>query len=191
MNVFVLSTGRCGSTSFERACSVVTNYTCGHETLTHLLGARRLAYPDRHIESDNRLSWFLGRLDETYGDDAFYVHLTRDREAVAASYASRFWPGGIMMAYARGILMRRRDKPEHVGSPRHTAIDVARDYVDTVNANIRMFLRDKTRKMDFRLETAEADFRTFWQAIGADGDLDAALSVLAERHNASVPGTPG
>ena len=51
-NVFVLCTGRCGSTSFERACRHATNWTSGHETRSHLLGADRLAYPDRHIEAD-------------------------------------------------------------------------------------------------------------------------------------------
>ena len=185
MNVFVLSTGRCGSTSFERACSAITNYTSGHETLTHALGSERLAYPDRHIESDNRLSWFLGRLDEAYGDDAFYVHLIRDPEEVAASYAQRLWPGGIMMAYARGILLRRRDKPAHVAAAPYRPADLARDYVATVNANIRLFLRDKTRKMEFRLESAEAAYRAFWTAIGAEGDLGRALALLAEHHNAS------
>jgi hypothetical protein len=185
MNIFVLSTGRCGSTSFERACSAITNYSCGHETLTHALGSARLAYPERHIESDNRLSWFLGRLDAAYGDSAFYVHLTRDREQVAASYAKRLWPGSIMLAYARGILLRRRDKPEHTVAPPLRSLEVARDYVDTVNSNIRLFLRDKTRKMDFRLEGAETDFLAFWDAIGAEGDLERALQLLGERHNAT------
>jgi len=75
-NIFVLSTGRCGSTTFYKACSHFSNYTSGHETLSSKLGIQRFAYPAFHIESDNRLSWLLGRLDTEYGNSAFYVHLT-------------------------------------------------------------------------------------------------------------------
>ena len=78
MNVFVLCTGRCGSTTFSKAASHMTNITAGHETRCSLIGNLRLAYPPSHIEVDNRLSWFLGRLDCTYGKNACYVHLQRD-----------------------------------------------------------------------------------------------------------------
>ncbi|MHC4834220.1 MAG: hypothetical protein ACYTFH_10095, partial [Planctomycetota bacterium] len=60
MNVFILSTGRAGSMSFERACSHITNYSAGHETRSGFLGQRRFDYPQNHIESDNRLAWLLG-----------------------------------------------------------------------------------------------------------------------------------
>ena len=53
----------------------MTNFTAGHETRTNRLGAARLDYPDRHIEADNRLSFFLGKLNARWGDDAHYVHL--------------------------------------------------------------------------------------------------------------------
>ncbi len=63
MNVFVLGTGRCGTTTFMKACRHVTNCTSGHETRVNHVGPERLSYPSNHIEADNRLSWFLGRLD--------------------------------------------------------------------------------------------------------------------------------
>ena len=47
-----------------------------------MIGPERLDYPDQHIESDNRLAWYAGRLEKRYGDDAFYVHLKRDRQRV-------------------------------------------------------------------------------------------------------------
>src|SRR3972149_9948429 len=103
MNVFVLTTGRSGSLTFATACGHITNYTTGHETRRMLLGAERLAPPARHIEVDNHLAWFLGRLDGAYGDGAFYVHLRRDDEAVAASY-SRRWNKPLLSAYRKGVL---------------------------------------------------------------------------------------
>ncbi|WJI25223.1 hypothetical protein RHP47_05945 [Thermosynechococcus sp. QKsg1] len=50
MNVFVLCTGRCGSVTFAKACTFITNFSSAHESRTFLLGEARLAYPDRHIE---------------------------------------------------------------------------------------------------------------------------------------------
>src|SRR6478752_1534731 len=95
MNVFILSTGRCGSTTLSRAFAHATNFTSGHETLSHVPRAR-LDYPANHIESDNRLAFFLGALHEKYGDDAHWVHLTRDPDRVAGSYANR-WQAQIDM----------------------------------------------------------------------------------------------
>lgn len=181
-NVFVLNTGRCGSTSFVRACDHITNWTCGHETRDHMLGAARLAYPAGHIEADNRLSWMLGRLERAYGPDAAYVHLTRDPEAVARSYARRR-AFGIMRAYQHGVVFpepgrRRDDRP---------ALIHARDMVDTVTANIDAFLRGKPHVMRMRLEEAETDFPRFWSWIGAEGRLDSAMQEWSIRHNRSAP----
>lgn len=180
MNVFILNTGRCGSTTFIHACRHISNFTAGHESRARLIGEARLAYPDRHIEADNRLAWFLGRLEQTYGDKAYYVHLGREREKVAASFARRM-DFGIMKAYREGILLE--------GEPGQSAHALAHDYLDTVEANIALFLRHKPHKMAFRLEHAKEDFRTFWHWIGAEGDLDRALAEWDHRYNASVTQT--
>jgi len=176
VNVFVLNTGRCGSTTFIRACEHIRNYSAGHETRIHHLGQTRLDYPDNHIEADNRLCWMLGRLEERFGGDAFYVHLYRDREATAASFARRAG-FGIMRAWREGVLLRDGEDAD--------PLELARDYVDAAEANIRLFLKDKPRQLEVCLERAAQDFPRFWQAIGAQGDLDAALGEWQVRHNAS------
>jgi hypothetical protein len=63
-----------------------------------LLGEAHFDYPDHHIESDNRLSWLLGRLDRRIVDRAFHVHLTRETRPVGASWAKRAHTG-MMNAY--------------------------------------------------------------------------------------------
>jgi len=50
------------------------------------------------------------------------------------------------------------------------------DHYDTTGANIELFLKDKTRKLRVMLETAKPDFERFWRAMGAEGDLTAALA---------------
>ena len=178
MNVFILSTGRSGSTTFARACTHIQNFTSGHESNIGQLGSNRLNYPDNHIESDNRLSWFLGRLEQEYGDRAFYVHLKRDRMETASSYSKRFSEGFIMQAYSRGI---------YVGLPSNTSdLDICLDYYDTVNSNIEIFLQNKSNKMNFSLQNAHEDFQIFWKSIGAEGDLSASLAEWDTSYNNTV-----
>jgi hypothetical protein len=182
MRVFVLSTGRCGSTTFERACSHITNYTAGHETRRRNLFERRFDYPDQHIESDNRLSWFLGGLGARFEpSDTFYVHLTRDPHLVARSYARRWdsaFTSSIVRAFGHGILVRPRWREDQ-------RIKVSRFYVDTVTENITAFLHGQHHSMAFPLEEAATLFPVLWQRIGAAGDLAAALAEFDVLHNAS------
>ena len=176
MNVFILNTGRCGSTTFIKACQHITNYSSAHESRCRLVGESRLAFPENHIEADNRLSWILGRLDTVYGDDAFYVHLSREKNITAESFAKRN-DFGIMKAYREGILMQELQND--------SALELAQDYIETIESNIALFLKDKTHTLEFSLENAEQDFRKFWTSINAQGDLEAALAEWNTSYNAS------
>jgi hypothetical protein len=177
MNVFVLTTGRSGSLAFAEACRHISNYSAGHETRVGLLGSDRLAYPANHIEVDNRLAWFPGRLEAAWGDDAFYVHLRRDASATAASMVRR-WNKPAMRSYRAGILWDVDPMAERVA--------LAADLVETMDSNIRHYLRDKSRTMTIEIETATSSFPTFWERIGAEGDLQAALAEFDARHHEGV-----
>ncbi|WP_233354590.1 hypothetical protein [Woodsholea maritima] len=144
-----------------------------------MTGSSRFDYPARHIEVDNRLSWMLGRLHHFWGEKASYVHLLRDREDVARSFLKRA-DRGILLAYRTQILMSAKTR-----NTKDTLLDLCRDYVDTVNCNITHFLADKPRVMTVRLEEIDDDFPSFWNWIGARGNLDAAMSEWDQRHNAS------
>lgn len=146
-----------------------------------ILGEARLGYPPRHIEIDNRLAWFLGRLDQRYGRDAFYVHLRRDRAETALSYSRRAWLGYLVFAYARGIYVGMADELDWV--------DVAEDMCETIDSNIRLFLRDKPRQMSFSLSNAKSDFKEFWERIGATGNFELASAEWDISHNAGNSGT--
>ncbi|MDH3355476.1 MAG: hypothetical protein OEL79_09715 [Chromatiales bacterium] len=177
MNVFILNTGRCGSTTFIKACQHISNFTALHESRATSIGEDRLNYPNNHIEADNRISWFLGRLDQQYGDSAFYVHLSRNIQETSKSFARRDGYG-IMKAYKEGILLG--------GEESASSEDIARDYIETVEGNIKHFLKDKSNTMEFHLDSAKDDFREFWTHIGATGDLQRALSEWDVNYNAST-----
>jgi hypothetical protein len=177
VNVFVLCTGRSGSLTFSRAAAHITNFTVAHESKAKLVGDARIAYPPNHIEVDNRLTWILGRLGECFGDDAFYVHLTRNSEATARSFNERWnMKEGIIAAYRDGILMGAEADP----------MAVCADYVETVNSNIRAFLENKSHTMSFEVEHAQQHWPIFWRKIGAKGDMQAALNEWNTAHNAHV-----
>ena len=176
MNIFVLNTGRCGSMTFIKACQHITNFTAMHKSRSNLIGAQRLAYANHHIEADNRLCWMLGRLDERYGDNALYVHLQRDHFNTANSFA-KCSDSGIMRAYKEGILSG--------GNENQSPNDIARDYIQTINSNIDLFLKDKTNTIKFQLENAKEDFKIFWEKIGAEGDIEAALNEWDTSDNAA------
>lgn len=63
--------------------------------------------------------------------------------------------------------------------------EVARFLVDTVEANIRAFLRGRDH-LTVRLESAASDFADFWDWIGAEGDHERAVAEWAHRHNATT-----
>jgi hypothetical protein len=173
-HVFVLCTGRCGSVAFAKACGHFTNYSAGHET-NRATGRARLDYPGGHIEIDNRLAWFLGELEERYGDHALYVHLVRDESQVAASYDRRWHhQGSLIRGFNESICGHTLPGPE-----------AADDLVAAMNANIRAFLRDKTHVITGNIDNVTSWFPQFASAIGAAGALQAALEEFGNRHNAS------
>lgn len=177
MNVFVLCTGRCGSVTFAKACSHITNYTTGHETRRNYIFRHRVNYPEDHIEIDSRLAFNLGRLEERYGQSAFYAHLTRNKNEVARSYLRKLEEKG------QGTC---RAWYEIIGRPAPRDVWITPyDMVDAMEANIKAFLRDK-RHMNIRIEEAAIRFPAFLDAIGAEGNCGAALAEFDTHHNAAV-----
>ena len=187
MNIFILCTGRCGSTTLVQACKFIKNYTVAHESRSEFIGKERFNYPNNHIEVDNRLSWFLGRLDKTYGDQAIYVHLKRDHYKVAQSFLKRWnFNAGIINAYRKGIILGT-DKgiPEYIDP-----MMVCLDYCKTVDRNIQFFLKDKSKSIEFDIDNAKEDFQKFWNFINAKGDLQGAISCFDKTYNSEVTKTP-
>lgn len=179
MRVFCLGTGRSGTTTFARAFAHATNYTSGHETRVAMLGPARLDYPDWHAEADNRLTWFLGGLGERFGNEAVYVHLTRDRDAVIDSFGERHrGKVSILRAFGMGIVSRK--EPYSAEEWR----DAAAMYVDTVTANVRAFLSGRPLVVEMTVEDPLPGFARVWEMAQATGDASAAAAEWSIRHNA-------
>jgi hypothetical protein len=172
-NIFVLTTGRAGSTTFSRACQFIEGYSASHESLNDKIGKYRFEYPEMHIEVDNRLAWHLGHLNEIYGNDAFYVFLKRRKTRVADSFAARGY-SGIMHAFGNSGIVREGGK--------NSKLQLAEFYVDTVYANINHFLQDKDHLV-VEMENIEEDFMKFLDACQLRADLGSIKECLATEFN--------
>lgn len=203
MRCFVLSTGRAGSLTVAKAFSLAQNYTVKHESRITVFDHTRLDYPDNHIESDNRLSWFLGSLLQRY-PDALYIHLTRDPQKVVASYVRR-WEAllaptsarevangvlrligrrhdmTIVDAFARGILGQRMPLSHE------ERVTIATLFVNTVNDNIASALGAARHSLKMSIEEPSGPFEVAWATLGIHGDLTAARALLSQRFNLEKP----
>lgn len=176
MKIIVLTSGRTGSMAMFRACQHVQNFSAGHDSKSGQLAVERAVVPDNHIEIDTRFAWFLGRLAALDESDVHYVHLTRDPEGIARSYNKR-WANrkGIMRGYCEGLLEREKTLD---------GLSIAQDMIATINLNIAAFLQGRPHSI-IRLETLDIDLPAFFAQIGADVDVEKALSEFAQGHNSS------
>jgi hypothetical protein len=118
-------------------------------------------------------------LEKEYGDAAYYVHLLRRREDVARSIITR-GEDSIIFSFASGVLQHYRQARTLSEQQRY---EIGLQYWDTINDNIQLFLRGKTKQITLWLHEIEEPFQRFWREISAEGDLGGALAEWNVRHN--------
>lgn len=164
MRVFVVGTGRCGTTTFYQACKYISNYSCGHETQAFRSGL--MDYPDNWIESAAQTVFLMGELIEKY-PTAKWVHLVRDRDDCARSAANNSLRS--LQMFTDLVIQTTRKTP----------LEMAYRHYDITNALIRQCL--PSGYMTINLETAENQWKNFWDWIGADGDYDSSQAIWKNR----------
>lgn len=188
--VFVVGTGRCGTTSFYNACKHITNYSCSQEKFTRNPGYVKMI-PDNHIAIDNRLSFHLGSLLEYFGNRRFYfVWLRRNRKATAESFAKRFAnPHGIMAAHYRSIMQRYKTDPYKLDYK--AKLEIANDYIEMVDNNIKLFMTCVINNFNednfqvIEIENIKLEFAEFWKNIEAKGAMNIAMREFDKLYNKS------
>lgn len=172
MRVFVVGTGRCGTSTFYQACRHVANFTAGHESAARTLGL--YPYPDGHIEVAAHLSMAMGRVMRAH-QSARWVHLIRDRDDAVRSLASQSQVQ--LDSFARHWFQAFQADPN----------EVAAAFYDCVNANIERMLETvpPQRSKTLQLERIGDQWQEFWDWIGAEGDFEASLAEWERRYNSS------
>jgi hypothetical protein len=171
VNVFVVGTGRCGTSTFYQAARTIVGFTAGHETTAGTVPSWQFA--DQHIEVAAQLVYGIPRLRATY-PDARWVHLVRDREPCVRSLARQCWES--MAAFAKQWFLC--DHPADVAL-------AAEQFHDLTNELIEALLPpDATMKI--RVEELVEAWPRFCEWIGAEYDEEAAAGILHRKYN---PGT--
>jgi len=166
VRVFVPCTGRCGSTTFWRACSHMTNFTASHDG-----DFPDLDFPDNHIAVGGCLFPVVPRLRRMY-PEALFVWLRREREASIESWArKRSESGRLTVDHHRDLWVPVWPSDPHGGAER---------LHDMVSGYLGLLPWD----MIFWLETAREQWPTFWNMIRAEGNYEAAIAEWDVRHNA-------
>jgi len=168
MQVYVLSAGRCGEKTLASACSYMSNYTLrGDERATS------------RIVIDKQLLHRVDSLD----DGALFVHLRGDPEHTASIY-QRFGFDAETVSHWSS----RLNEPINTAAGA-SSLDACREYVDRTNAAIEAALAVKPDRLDMNANAMAEDFRTLWERIDAEGDLEAALKLfeIHDRINDLVP----
>jgi hypothetical protein len=189
MRVFVTGTGRCGTTTFKEACRHITNYTAGHETNRHKADMNNLEYPDNHIEVDPHLWAMLPLLEKKYPRSC-YVHIRRNRAEVIESWWKREanqLPGsglGLASLAAPFVQLNVNNlKSQHQFYP------AAKLMYDVITSNIDHFLQNTRVNSCITLQLGlitVAEWRNFWDLIGAEGDFVASCQTWDTVHNAGA-----
>jgi hypothetical protein len=181
--VFVVGTGRCGTTAFARACEHITNYTVAHESHAGVVGWERLCYPDRWIEVDPHLAWTLPLIMERY-PLALYVHLWRPESDVVASWLRR----GIDPHGGPAPLIDVMFQTRCVGLSESDYEVALRVLYRSVMRQIEFNLEHEgVRSVRYAIHHADEWWPSFCWLIGAEGDLEAGRAEFERRHNATAP----
>lgn len=182
MRVFVIGTGRCGTVTLSRALALQASFSVGHESrAAHFRD--RLFYPDRHIEIDNRLTWFASLLREIYEvNETVFVHMRRDPYEVAMSYAVRYRPGGLMHAFMHGIIQTtpgRGDYEERL----HTALLM----VNAIQAQCDLFLQTVPLAVTIDLHAPDSGLKILCEYTGLQSHEEDFVKAMGHVHNATRP----
>ena len=162
------------------------NYTAAHESMFGRPAAERFGpngYRDQHIEADTNMAWFMGPLRKRYGDNAYYVHLKRNRDATAKSLMGLIGRGGFADGYAGTMFLSNTPPRENL---EQSCLTMLYDYVDTMTANIDWFLEHHPagKQVTIDIDKPQHRFLQMWNDIDAKGNLGAALREFNTHYNA-------
>lgn len=176
MHIFVVGTGRCGTSTFYQACLHIKGFTVGHESSAGRIPS--WTYPDKHIEISSQLVYGIPKLRQRYAD-AKWVHLIRAREPCVESLARQCYDA--MKAFS--FQWFQCDHPVDV-------VKAAGQFYDLTNELIEFSLSDLPAEQRFKIEIEklnETGWNDFCAWLQPGIVIDEAVSeILVRRYNAGI-----
>lgn len=182
MRVFVVGTGRCGTSTFRHAASLALNKSVRQES-AYWNGVSHREYLDGCIEIGHQLTWVLSYLLHRYRDSKI-VHLVRDKESCVRSLQKNGLgtiPSWYNMLYA-GC--------HENGNPCPPCSDLFDIYYDQVNFSIPN-VTPTHRYFRLKLEAAKEQWRACWDWMSCEGDFERSLACWAKKYNQDGCGSDG
>lgn len=167
--VFVVGTGRCGTSTFYQACLHATNYLSRHEA--YAIGDCPPFFFPEHpsIEIGSTLTMFIPRLKRRF-PQARWVHLQRERQACCESIARECHEESV--GFAKRWLWKSEINP----------VRAAEIFYDSVNDLCQSLLPEA---FHLQLETVEQQWLDCWKFMNCVGDFSSSLSVWRRKYNPS------
>jgi len=171
--VFVLAANPDDLVALTRCLTDVPGYSVGFRSRAEgHLHDTRFEYPEKHIELDDSLVWFLGPILARFAtDDTLFVHVRGDRQA-AITAALRRWDenSGLLSAFGHGMIMKQRDwQPEE-------RVELCAMYVDSVEANLREFVPRAPHHLTIEMGTV--GLASLLETIGQGEHFERAVDQL-------------
>lgn len=175
MNVFFISPGRTATTTLANAFKCIEGYSSLHESRVQLLGDERIAYPENHIEFDNRLVFFLADLTQKFAADrGVLVIVCRDHHAVAGSYNRRWSKINIMKSWSQGIHLRDLNQNNY---------EVALDFVQYCYRQLDYFKMQWECVVELDVHNPEAGIQELLHIMGESEYADEVSQYLKEKYH--------
>lgn len=175
MNVFFISPGRTATTTFANAFQCIEGYTSLHESQVQRLGEDRIAYPENHLEFDNRLVFFLADLTQKYATSGgVLVIVHRDHHLVAKSYNQRWSKINIMKAWSQGV---------HLRDLSQNTFDVALDFVKYCYRQLDYFKPEWQHVVEIDLNNPENGIKELLKIMEQSQYADEVCQYLAQNHH--------
>ncbi len=169
MRIFIVGTGRSGTSTIWQACRTIPGMQAGHESHVGTENVGNWDYPENHIEVSSQLIIGLPILKRKY-PDALWVHVIREREACVSSLARQVGPAMDWFAHQWWMFT--------AGVDRWAA---AAAFYDSMNLTIVDLLPDDP--FTFHIERAHEQWPEFLRWAGLDCDPGPGQERLRRRYN--------
>lgn len=165
--IFVVGTGRCGTTTFARACENARNRTVGHETCAGKVYS--FEYPQKHIEVDAPLVFRMNDL-RRLNPGCRFVHLIRTDRAACIESMVRYDPE---ICRAFGWMVYHFAECD--------ALTGAAALYDTITR-----IPKGNDVLTVSLESIKENWSKCWEWMGCEGDFIKSLETWEHKFNAST-----
>ena len=167
MRVFVVGTGRCGTSTFYHACRHIHNYEAYHEPNSGQVDS--FETEDQVINVSSQFVVRIPELLKKYPESK-WIHLIRNRDQCVESLA-KCCPVE-MDGYVR----------QWCQIFQCNLTRASQFYYDSINSMIELMLRNQSC-LTMNLPIRRPAWMTFWSFVGAQGDFESSLREWESCYN--------